>query len=50
MQVATKFPANALKHRPDVCKYISKNEVCGAVAGSGELDSIRAPTLMYIHL
>jgi len=25
--VATKFPANALKHRPTVCKYISKNEI-----------------------
>ena len=41
MQVATKFPANALKHRPIVCKYISKNEVRGAVAGSGQINSLR---------
>lgn len=27
LQVATKFPANALKHRADLCKYISSSQV-----------------------
>jgi len=37
LQVATKFPANALKHRADLCKYISNNQVCMVVDGKSDL-------------
>lgn len=37
LQVATKFPADAPKHRPDLCRYITQNEVRIAADGMSYL-------------